>query len=40
MVPSLEIMKSQCTDAVFEHLHVEKAMYMNITGHKKYKEVF
>ena len=35
MVPGMEIIKSQYTDVVFSHLHVEKAVCMNITWHKQ-----
>jgi hypothetical protein len=34
-VLDLDITKSQYTDVVFWHLHVEKAVCMNITWHKK-----
>jgi len=40
MVSGLEIKKSQNTDVVFWHLHVEKAVCMNITWHKQYIDVF
>jgi len=36
----MEITKSQYTNVVFCHLHVEKAVCMNITWYKQYIDIF